>query len=96
MAVKIRLNRIGSTKRPYYRLVAIDSRSKRNGRFLEILGTYDPLNTEVAKDSDQKEAKGRVNLKSDRIQHWIGVGAELSPTVKSILKRMKIAVKTAA
>lgn len=85
--VKIRLARYGSKRRPFYRIIAADSRDRRDGRFLEILGTYDPCNITVARDSDQKQAKGVVNLKSDRINYWIGVGAQLSPTVKNILKR---------
>src|SRR3989338_10770074 len=96
MAVKIRLNRVGTTKKPYYRIVAIDSRIKRNGRYLEILGTYDPCNRAVPKDSEQRQKKGIVHVKTDRVQYWLGVGAEASPTVRSILKRLKMHEKTAA
>jgi len=96
MAVKIRLNRIGTKKRPYYRIIAIDSRLPRNGRHLEILGTYDPMNLAVAQHSDNKSEKGLLNLKTDRIQYWLGVGAVATPTVKTILKRAKISKPKAA
>lgn len=96
MAVKIRLVRIGTTKRPFYRIVAADSRSPQNGRNLEILGTYDPRNLQVSKDSSERQEKGIVNLKTDRIQYWLGVGAQASPTVASILRRLKISSKKAA
>jgi small subunit ribosomal protein S16 len=76
MAVKIRLARHGAKKRPFYRIVAADSESPRDGRFLERLGTYNPLQDPVA-----------VVLNTDRIKYWIGQGAIPSDTVKSILKR---------
>ena len=76
MAVKIRLARHGAKKRPFYRIVAADSESPRDGRFLEKLGTYNPL---------QEPAK--VDLDTDRIKYWIGQGAIPSDTVRSILKR---------
>lgn len=96
MAVKIRLTRIGTKKRPFYRIVAIDSRLSRNGRHLEILGTYDPKNISVEAGSSQAKEKGLVNLKTDRVQHWLSVGAQPSPTVKTILKRAKIGSTKAA
>jgi len=76
MAVKIRLARHGAKKRPFYRIVATDSESPRDGRFLERLGTYNPLQNPAA-----------VVLNTDRIQYWIGQGATPSDTVRSILKR---------
>lgn len=76
MAVKIRLARHGAKKRPFYRIVAADSESPRDGRFLERLGTYNPLQDPAA-----------VVLNTDRIKYWIGQGATPSDTVKSILKR---------
>ena len=76
MAVKIRLARHGAKKRPFYRIVAADSESPRDGRFLEKLGTYNPL---------QDPAK--VDLDADRIKYWIGQGAIPTDTVRSILKR---------
>jgi len=74
--VKIRLTRLGSKKKPFYRLVAADSRSPRDGRFLEILGFYNP-------HADPIE----VRLKSDRIIFWIKQGAKPTNTVISLLKR---------
>jgi len=76
MPVKIRLARHGAKKRPFYRIVVADSESPRDGRFLENVGTYNPL-TEAA----------AVNLKADRIQHWIGQGAVCTDTVKSLLRK---------
>lgn len=77
MAVAIRLARGGSKKRPYYRIVVADSRNSRDGRFIEKVGTYNPL---LAKDSPE-----RVKLDSDRIQHWLGVGAQPSDRVARFL-----------
>jgi small subunit ribosomal protein S16 len=74
LAVRIRLARVGATKRPSYRVVAIDSRRPRDGRSLEILGFYDPL-TEPA----------TVQLHADRIRDWIGRGATPSETVVKLL-----------
>src|SRR3954462_4930257 len=77
MAVAIRLSRAGSKKRPYYRIVVADSRNARDGRFIEKVGTYNPL---LAKDSPE-----RVKLDADRIQHWLGVGAQPSDRVLRFL-----------
>jgi small subunit ribosomal protein S16 len=77
MAVEIRLSRGGSKKRPYYRIVVADSRNARDGRFIEKVGTYNPL---LAKDSPE-----RVKLDTDRIQHWLGVGAQPSDRVLRFL-----------
>lgn len=75
MAVTLRLARHGSTHRPFYHVVAADSRKARNGRYLEKLGYYDPnANPSV------------IELKEDRVQHWYGNGATLSPTVSKLLK----------
>jgi small subunit ribosomal protein S16 len=76
MPVKIRLARHGAKKRPFYRIVAADIESPRNGKFLEILGTYDPLKDPVA-----------VSLQTDRVQYWMGQGAIPTDTVRSILKK---------
>jgi len=73
--VKIRLTRIGSKKKPYYRLVAIDSRSPRDGRFLEILGSYNP-----------HTSPAETRLKSERIIFWLQQGAKPTNTVLSLLK----------
>src|SRR5256885_4274793 len=77
MAVAIRLTRAGSKKRPYYRIVVADSRNARDGRFIEKVGTYNPL---LAKDSPE-----RVKLDTDRISHWLGVGAQPSDRVLRFL-----------
>ena len=79
MAVKIRLARHGAKKRPFYRVVVADSESPRDGRFIENVGTYNPL-------KDPAE----VTLKLERIKHWIDQGAIPSDTVKSILKKENI------
>ena len=77
MAVAIRLSRGGSKKRPYYRIVVADSRNARDGRFIEKVGTYNPL---LAKDSPE-----RVKLDADRISHWLSVGAQPSDSVLRFL-----------
>src|SRR6187549_100313 len=77
MAVAIRLARGGSKKRPYYRVVVADSRNARDGRFIEKVGTYNPL---LAKDSPE-----RVKLDADRIKHWLSVGAQPSDRVLRFL-----------
>jgi small subunit ribosomal protein S16 len=74
--VKIRLSRAGARKRPFYRIVAIDSRRATTGRALEFLGTYDP-----------KTDPERIHLERERIEHWRAQGAQLSPTVRSLLRR---------
>ena len=76
MAVRIRLARHGTKKRPFYRIVATDIENPRDGRFLEKLGTYDP-----------KYDPAKVTVKTERIQYWIDKGATPSHTVKSLLKR---------
>src|SRR6266550_294439 len=77
MALAIRLTRGGAKKRPYYRIVVADSRAARDGRFIEKLGTYNPL---LAKDSPE-----RVKLDADRISHWLSVGAQPSDRVLRFL-----------
>ncbi|MEM7779174.1 MAG: 30S ribosomal protein S16 [Pseudomonadota bacterium] len=77
MAVAIRLSRGGAKKRPYYRIVVADSRSPRDGKYLEQIGTYNPL---LAKDSPE-----RVKLDEDRARHWLGVGATPSDRVLRFL-----------
>jgi small subunit ribosomal protein S16 len=79
MSVKIRLTRKGTKKRPFYRIVAADVESPRDGRFLELLGTYNPMVEPAA-----------ITLKQDRIQYWLGEGAIVSTTVKSILKQQGV------
>ena len=77
MSLKIRLARAGAKKRPYYRIVVADSRSPRDGRYIEKLGTYDPL---LPKDSAE-----RVKFVEDRIKHWLGVGAQPTDRVLRFL-----------
>ncbi|MGD9663645.1 MAG: 30S ribosomal protein S16 [Novosphingobium sp.] len=77
MAIAIRLSRGGAKKRPYYRIVVSDSRSPRDGKYLEQIGTYNPL---LAKDSGE-----RVKLNEDRVRYWLGVGAQPSDRVARFL-----------
>ena len=78
MAMKIRLSRGGSTKRPYYHIVAADSRMPRDGRFKERLGTYNPL---LAKDDEN-----RIKMNLERIQYWLGEGAQPTDRVSRWLE----------
>ncbi len=79
MAVHLRLTRMGRHKRPFYRVVATDSRMPRDGRFLEVIGTYDPL-----KESD------KASFKEDRVLDWLKKGAQPSDTVRSLLRKTGI------
>lgn len=88
--VKLRLARYGTKKKPFYRLVAADSRKARDGKFLEILGTYDPQNLTRSKQSSDRPERGVVEIKSDRVTYWLKNGAQMSDTVKSILRRNKL------
>jgi small subunit ribosomal protein S16 len=83
--VKIRLTRAGSKKRPFYRVTAIDERKQRDGRPLEFLGTYDPL-----------PSADTLNLNIDGIEAWIAKGAQMSSTVKSLVKRARRSAAAAA
>jgi small subunit ribosomal protein S16 len=74
--LSIRLRRTGSTKRPYYRVVVADSRAWRDGRFVEVLGHYDP-----------RKSPAVVKIDAERAKHWISKGAKASDTVKSLLKK---------
>jgi small subunit ribosomal protein S16 len=77
MAVKIRLRREGRKKTPMYRIVVADSKSPRDGRFIEIIGQYQPrFSGDVA-----------INLQIDRVNHWLDVGALPTDTVRSLLRR---------
>ncbi|MFA5560402.1 MAG: 30S ribosomal protein S16 [Acholeplasmataceae bacterium] len=77
MAVRLRLQRYGSNKKPFYRVVASESKKPRDGRFLEIIGTYDPL-------------IGKVQLDSEKVQKWLEQGAQPTDTVKSLFKKYNI------
>lgn len=85
MAMKIRLARGGSKKRPFYRIVAADSRMPRDGRFIEKLGTYNPL---LAKDSEE-----RVKLDMERVQYWLGEGAQPTDRVSRMLEAAGVLAK---
>lgn len=76
MAVRIRLKRMGTKKRPFYRVVVADARSPRDGRFIETLGTYDP-----------RHDPGEVKLNAERVQLWLSRGAQPSDSVKGLLAR---------
>jgi len=76
--MKIRLARGGSKKRPFYRIVAADSRMPRDGRFIEKLGTYNPL---LPKDSEE-----RVKMDMDRVKHWLGEGAQPTDRISRMLE----------
>ena len=82
MAVKLRLRRMGKKKQPIYKIVAADSRSPRDGRFLEAVGFYNPLTDPHTLD-----------LKEDRILYWLNVGAQPTSTVKSLLRQKGITFK---
>jgi small subunit ribosomal protein S16 len=87
MAVAIRLSRGGAKKRPYYRIVVADSRAPRDGKYLEQIGTYNPL---LAKDD-----ANRVKLNEDRARYWVGVGAQMSDRVARFLDAAGIKERTA-
>lgn len=80
--VVIRLARGGSKHRPFFNIVAADSRSRRDGRFIERVGFYNPV---------ANEKQERVRLHNDRINHWIGQGAQVSEAVAKLLKEQKAA-----
>jgi small subunit ribosomal protein S16 len=77
MAVRLRLQRFGSNKKPFYRVVASESSKPRDGKFLEILGTYDPL-------------VGKVQLDMEKVQKWLENGAQPTDTVRSLFKKYNI------
>lgn len=79
MAVKIRLRRMGAKKAPFYRVVVADSRYPRDGRFIEEIGTYNPLTDPAT-----------INIDSEKAQKWIGNGAQPTDTVKALLKKSGI------
>jgi len=81
MAVKIRLSRKGAKKRPFYRIVAADVEAPRDGRYIETLGTYNPMLEPAV-----------VTLKEDRIKYWLTEGAKTSQTVQSIFKKQGLSI----
>jgi small subunit ribosomal protein S16 len=84
MAVSIRLRREGALNRPYYKVVVADSRDPRDGKFIEIIGTYDP-----------KKPGHNSTLKLDRVEHWLAHGAQPSDTVRSLIKKNRKQAATA-
>ena len=78
MALKIRLRQQGRTNRPFYRLVVTDSRSPRDGKYVEAIGWYNPIEAE-----DEK----KLAFKEDRVQHWLNNGAQMSECVESLLRK---------
>ena len=76
MAVRIRLTRFGRKKKPFYRIVVADSECKRDGKFLDIVGTYDPM-----------QEPAIININDDKLQEWLGRGALPSTTVSSLIKK---------
>jgi small subunit ribosomal protein S16 len=78
MAVSIRLRREGTKNRPYYRVVVADSRSPRDGKFIEIIGTYDP-----------KQTGQNTSFNIERAEYWMSKGAQPSDTVRSLIKKQK-------
>jgi len=78
MSVKLRLQRRGAKKAPFYRIVAADTRAPRNGSFLDIVGTYDPTSDPFV-----------LRLKMDRVDYWLGHGAQATDTVASLLRKAR-------
>ena len=81
MATRIRLTRMGAKKKPFYRIVVAENEAPRDGRFIEIVGNYDPL----------KDPAG-INIKEDRVIDWLAKGAKPTQTVSSLLKKKGVAV----
>jgi len=84
MAVKIRLARHGAKKKPFYRIVVADNQSPRDGRFIEKVGTYNPLFDPAV-----------ITLKQDRVEYWMSQGAQPTDTVRSLLKKADSGEKAA-
>ena len=84
MAVKLRLKRMGAKKRPFYRIVAADSRSSRDGRFIEVVGTYNPIANPA-----------QVKIDEEKVMYWLGHGAIATDTVKTIFSKEGILTKFA-
>jgi small subunit ribosomal protein S16 len=76
MAVRIRLTRFGRKKKPFYRIIVADSENKRDGKFLDVIGTYDPLQDPAV-----------ININNEKLQEWMGRGALPTTTVKSLIKK---------
>jgi small subunit ribosomal protein S16 len=76
MAVRIRLTRLGRKKKPFYRIIVADSENKRDGKFLDVVGTYDPLKDPAV-----------ITIDNEKLQAWMGKGALPTTTVKSLIKK---------
>ncbi len=87
MSLKLRLARAGAKKRPFYRIVVADARAPRDGRFIEIVGTYDPMLP--------KTDENRVMIKTERVQHWLGAGAQPTDRVLRFLDAAGLAKRPA-
>ena len=83
MAVRLRLQRMGKPKRPYYRVVAVEQKSKRDGQPIEILGQYDPISED-----------NKFNVNMERINYWLGTGAKASETVAALIKKNQPAAES--
>ncbi|WP_456387425.1 30S ribosomal protein S16 [Desulfolithobacter sp.] len=77
MAVRIRLTRLGRKKKPFYRIVVASNEAKRDGKFLDIVGTYDPLQDPAV-----------INIDAEKLEDWLGKGAKPTVTVQSLLKKV--------
>ena len=84
MAVKLRLKRMGAKQKPFYRIVAADSRSPRDGRFIETVGTYNPIKKDI-----------ELNVNEERALYWLNNGAEPTDTVRSLLVKAGVMKKYA-
>ena len=84
MAVKLRLKRMGSKQKPFYRIIAADSRSPRDGRFIETVGTYNPI-----------KEPAEITVKEDKVMYWLGNGAIPTDTVRALLSKQGIMKKFA-
>lgn len=82
MAVRIRLTRLGRKKKPFYRIIVADSENKRDGKFLDVVGTYDPLQDPAA-----------ISIDNAKLQEWLGKGALPTTTVKSLIKKAATSVQ---
>jgi len=80
--VKLRLKRMGTVDRPFYRIVAVDSRKKRDGKYLECVGYYDPKTDPLT-----------LKVEADRVMYWLGVGAQPSDTVRSLFRKAGVMEK---
>ena len=82
MAVRIRLTRLGRKKKPFYRIIVANSENKRDGKFLDVVGTYDPLQDPAA-----------ISIDNAKLQDWLGKGALPTTTVKSLIKKAAASVQ---